>query len=135
MINQTNDAFEIICPYCNSKVTLQSSKKVYNKDYGLMYICSRYPVCDTYASANKITGRPSGTPANGELRAARKNANNAFQEVLSLRGKKCRSGKVKRLFISMIASELKISEKQCVISFFDLDMCQHLIRFCRSFKL
>ena len=62
---------QIHCPYCGAKATLRPSSAVYGdaaKTDGYLYVCDRYPKCDSYVGAHKKTKLPMGTLANGDLR-------------------------------------------------------------------
>ena len=55
-----------ICPYCGSPAALRPDSFVH-KDAGrgrYLYVCSHYPECDAYVSANQKTREPMGTLAN-----------------------------------------------------------------------
>jgi hypothetical protein len=77
--------------------------------------------CDAYVGTHHKTGRPLGTLANAELRAARKRAHAAFdpswkQTVLS------RSDAY-----AVLAVKLGIDYDVCHIGMFDLETCQKVI--------
>lgn len=61
---------EVICPYCRAKAELRDSEFVYgDRNYGKIYVCSNYPICDAYVGVHKGTqDKPKGTLANAELR-------------------------------------------------------------------
>ena len=72
---------QIHCPYCGAKATLRPSSAVYGdaaKTDGYLYVCDRYPKCDSYVGAHKKTKLPMGTLANGDLRNKRIQAHKAF---------------------------------------------------------
>jgi len=46
------------CLYCNSKVELKDSDVIYGKSYGLVYICSKFPKCDSYVGVHRGTTFP-----------------------------------------------------------------------------
>lgn len=76
----------ILCLSCGNPVLFcVDNSFVYGKTYGngMIYICSRYPNCDSYVGAHK-NGRPLGVPANKEVRKSRMEAHAAF-DVLWLR--------------------------------------------------
>ncbi len=64
----------IRCPYCGSTAILKNASVVYgNKASGgsKLYICSRYPTCDSYVGVHTNTNIPKGTLANKSLREKR----------------------------------------------------------------
>ena len=80
------------CPYCGSTVIYRSADGIYkeNPNREMLYVCSRYPVCDAYVRIHKGTRIPMGTPANGELRALRVQADRVF-DLLHTSGTMTRS--------------------------------------------
>lgn len=79
--------FKIRCPYCGALATKHPASDVYGekaeKDKYL-YICDRYPKCDSYVAANK-NGTPMGTLANQKLRKKRIAAHKALERLLKKR--------------------------------------------------
>lgn len=71
------------CPYCGSSVTLRSADGIYRENSRgvMLYVCSNYPKCDSYVRVHEGTTIPVGTLANGELRALRKEAHDAFNRL------------------------------------------------------
>ena len=71
------------CPYCGSTVILRSADGIYrsNKDHTMLYVCSKYPVCDAYVRTHPGTSIPVGTLANRDLRALRKEAHQSFDQL------------------------------------------------------
>ena len=51
----------IRCPYCGSPAILRDTSYVHGKNAweGKLYVCSRYPVCNSYVSVLNITVRQS----------------------------------------------------------------------------
>lgn len=72
----------MVCPYCGSKVKLADRFVVSHRDdalgSGKIYVCERYPSCDSYVGCNLNTDIPLGTLANAELRRIRMQAHKAF---------------------------------------------------------
>ena len=62
----------IKCPYCNSQAFLRPASAVHGQEYRQpgeeVYVCARYPACDSYVSAHRRTHLPIGTLANRPLR-------------------------------------------------------------------
>ena len=71
------------CPYCGSHSLLRSADGIYrnNDKYTMLYVCSRYPACDSYVRVHPGTKIPLGTMANRELRALRNEAHRNFDQL------------------------------------------------------
>lgn len=74
------------CPYCGSVSVLRDSSYVYQNDvtHRKLYVCARYPACDSYVSAHRGSLRPEGTLANSELRNRRIRAHKALDRIWQL---------------------------------------------------
>ena len=73
----------IRCPYCGAPVRYRSADGIYhdNPNGIMLYVCERYPNCDTYVRTHAGTKVPMGSMANGNLRALRKEAHDAFDQL------------------------------------------------------
>ena len=71
------------CPYCGSHSVLRSADGIYrcNDKNTMLYVCSRYPACDSYVRVHPGTKIPVGTMANRELRALRNEAHRNFDRL------------------------------------------------------
>ena len=71
------------CPYCGKAMHYRSAEGIYkeNGKNHMLYVCSGYPVCDTYVKTMPGTCKPAGTPANGDLRRLRIEAHHAFDRL------------------------------------------------------
>jgi len=71
------------CPYCGSSVVLRSADGIYRENHAgtMLYVCSRYPVCDAYIRVIPGTKTPVGSMANGDLRALRNKAHQHFDRL------------------------------------------------------
>ena len=71
------------CPYCGSHSVLRSADGIYrnNDKNAMLYVCSKYPVCDSYVRVHPGTKIPMGTMANRELRALRNEAQRNFDQL------------------------------------------------------
>lgn len=74
----------IRCPYCGAQAALRPSSAVYGRkatpgEY--LYVCSRYPACDSYVGVHKKSMLPMGTLANGDLRNTRIRAHQSFDRI------------------------------------------------------
>ena len=71
------------CPYCGSHSILKSADGIYrrNDQNTMLYVCSRFPACDSYVRVHPGTKIPMGTMANRELRALRNEAHRNFDQL------------------------------------------------------
>ena len=71
------------CPYCGSHSVLRSADGIYrcNDKNTMLYVCSRYPACDSYVRVHPGTKIPVGSMANRELRALRNEAHRNFDQL------------------------------------------------------
>ena len=120
---------QIHCPYCGAKATLRSSSAVYGdaaKTDGYLYVCDRYPKCDSYVGAHKKTKLPMGTLANGDLRNKRIQAHKAFDWMW-------KSGLMtKWQAYKWMQGKLDLSDEQAHIAMFSEYMCDRLIAECNK---
>lgn len=75
---------KIHCPYCGSLVTKRAASYVYGKNAKpdtFLYVCDKYPACDSYVAAHTKSGLPMGTPANKTLRNKRIAAHKALDKI------------------------------------------------------
>lgn len=118
----------MLCPYCNSPVKITDSKKVYSgKSYGMIYLCSSYPICDAYVGVHKDTNEPLGRLANKELRKWKQKAHYAFDPLWKEQKANTRPGAYRWL-----AKQLGISFEDCHIGMFDIKQCKDVISICQS---
>lgn len=71
------------CPYCGSPVIYRSADGIYrsNEKDTMLYVCTRYPACNSYVRAHAGTKVPVGELANPELRALRRQAHDTFDRL------------------------------------------------------
>lgn len=129
---------EVICPYCNDKALFVNSSAVYQRDYGMIYLCPR---CDAYVGVHKKTNEPLGTLANAELRAWRKKAHAVFDplwekklEIKQRSGEKCNKFEARNSGYKWLAQELGIDRKDCHIGMFDVETCQRVVQICTNWR-
>lgn len=71
------------CPYCGKTAVLRKASYVY-KERALdeyLYVCSRYPACDSYVGVHAGTLEPKGSLANGDLRHKRIETHRLFDAI------------------------------------------------------
>ena len=71
------------CPYCSSPVHLRSADGIYknNTENAQLYVCSKYPDCDSYVRVHPGTTVPVGSLANAKLRTLRLTAHKHFNKL------------------------------------------------------
>ena len=119
------------CPYCHHSVFLsRSSEIVYRKDYGPLWICSRFPQCDSYVGCHPGTDKPLGTLANKELRDARSAAHARFDPlwIRKAQQQRCSKGQARRRGYRWLAKKLGIKEEACHIAMFDVETCRRVVQ-------
>jgi ssDNA-binding Zn-finger/Zn-ribbon topoisomerase 1 len=129
---------EVICPYCDSEAVLESSLTVYQKDHGMIYICSNYPICDAYVGCHKGTDQPLGRLADKELRFWKMKAHKYFDvlwkaKLIKMRkesGYKYKKGYARGAAYKWLANELGIKKKHCHIGLMDVNTCQQVAEIC-----
>lgn len=115
------------CPYCGSTIQKSDSKIIYGKSFGDVYICQRYPICDSYVGCHKKSGKPLGRLANKELRTWKVRAHNSFDPLW-------KSGDMTRTeAYSWLADKMGIDKKDCHIGMFDAEQCKEVVRVMKGF--
>lgn len=122
--------YQLFCPYCGSPAALRPASAVYGSstmDKGsYLYVCRRWPACDSYVNAHKTDRRPMGTLANSSLRHKRILAHRALEQF--------------RLAVHMekwavylwLQGKLGLTESQTHIAMFSEEMCEQVICLCRQ---
>lgn len=75
---------ELVCPYCGRTAKLMTAKELFGNralNEAYYYVCSNYPVCDSYVSTRRHTKIPNGILANGDLRNKRIQAHKYFDAI------------------------------------------------------
>ncbi len=117
------------CPYCGAQATIRPSSVVH-KEKAIpnisLYVCSRYPSCDSYVGVHKHNNKPMGTLANGQLRHKRIMAHKAFNTLWG-------TGKMKKWqAYKWMQAKFNLSEEQAHIGLFSKYMCDELIKECEK---
>ena len=113
---------KVLCDYCGKPTKLVNSKKIYGKDFGMIYFC---PECRAYCRADKHTNLPVGRMANAELRHWKVNAHKAFDPLWQHgRFKGCKGAAYDWLAGKM---GLLIGTH---IGDMDVDQCKDVVRIC-----
>lgn len=75
-------AKQICCPYCGSTAILKDTSFIHGRSAsGQVYVCSKYPACDSYVGVKSGTKLPLGTLANRELRQKRIQTHHIFDQL------------------------------------------------------
>lgn len=119
---------QIHCPYCGAKASLRPASAVYGTTTKVpdsyLYVCDRYPRCDSYVGVHKRTKEPMGTLANGDLRNKRIQAHKAFDWMW-------KSGLMtKWQAYKWMQGKLALTDEQAHIAKFSEYMCDRLIIEC-----
>jgi hypothetical protein len=91
-----------------------------------LYICSRYPACDSYVGVHKKSLKPMGTPAGRELRAKRIEAHKVFNLLWE-------SGLMQKWqAYKWMEAKFGLNSRQAHIAKFSEYMCGELIAACEQ---
>lgn len=119
------------CPYCNALAVKRPAIFIYGDKTidqdAFVYVCPRYPACNSYVAAHKRTGRPMGTLANGDLRHMRILAHQAFNR-LWMEGY-MEKGEAYR----WLQLQLHLPESMAHIAMFSEYLCERVIELCEAF--
>lgn len=118
---------KIRCPYCHAQAVLRPSAAVYQdkaQPGRHLYVCARYPKCDSYVGAHEGTLLPMGTLANGDLRNKRIQAHRAFNRLWE-------SGAMKKWqAYKWMQAKFGLNSGQAHIAMFSEFLCDQLIAEC-----
>jgi len=116
------------CPYCGAAAVVRDGSYVYghNSWTNKLYVCSRYPECDSYVGIHEDTGLPKGTLANSELRNKRIVAHRAFDAIWK--------NKImnRNAAYHWMKDKFGLTVKQAHIGNFSDYMCSRLIEECNK---
>lgn len=121
----------IKCPYCGAKALLRPAGTVHSSAYRKpgdeVYVCSRYPVCDSYVSAHRRTHLPMGTLADRSLRVKRIEAHKVFNRLWE-NGVMTRTAAYHWLQV-----QLGLPPEEAHIANFSEWRCNQVIQLCNQF--
>lgn len=122
--------YQISCPYCGAPAVCRPASIVYGNKVktkgSYLYLCSRWPTCDSYVAAHKRDRRPMGTLANGDLRHKRILAHRALEDVRQYRRMD------KWAVYLWLQGKLGLNEHQTHIGMFSEQMCDRVITVCHE---
>lgn len=121
---------KIYCPYCGAEAKLRPARVVYGDktidENSYLYVCTGYPLCDSYVNAHKESKRPMGTLANSELRNKRILAHHALANLWQ-------SGTMtKSQAYWLLRIKLGLDDEHTHIGQFDTGMCDRVIKVCNE---
>lgn len=121
----------IKCPYCGSKALLRPAAVVHGQEHSApdaeLYVCVRYPACDSYVTAHRHNHMPMGTLANKTLRRKRIATHAAFNRLWQ-------SGLMtKRATYHWLQVQLGLPSDDAHIANFSEWRCNQVIQLCSQF--
>lgn len=128
----------IICPYCMNEAIYMDSKRIYGVSYGMVYACLR---CDAYVGVHRGTYKPKGRLANKELRQWKIKAHASFDPLWMRKfeieknknGKRYKKSTARSDGYRWLAQRLGLTENECHIGMFDIDLCKRVIAICMPY--
>jgi hypothetical protein len=124
---------EVVCPYCGKDAELVGGGRIhpgrsfsYAKWFWLCAPCNAYVGCHDYNPRYGFTGtEPLGRLANFTLRQYKRQAHEAFDPIWKNGGNRAKA-------YLWLAEQLGISQEECHIGMFDMDLCKRTIKLCFS---
>lgn len=114
------------CPYCGEATEIVNSERVYNRDFGDLLICTRYPECDSYVGCHDNSGKPKGTIANRALRKLRQQCHAKFDPLWHpLPGEFRKQARVK--LYRWLSEGFAIPQESSHIAMLDDKQCRQLL--------
>lgn len=123
-----------VCPYCNNPTEFTDSAEVYEKSYGMIYICRP---CQAWVGVHQGTDQALGRLANAELRELKMIAHRWFDPI-------AKEGLINEIYsvymtgtttrakaYDWLAAQMGIKPEYCHIGMFDADECREVIRICQ----
>ena len=116
------EKLDLVCPQCGAEMRLRQSKNF--KKSPLFYGCSAWPACNATHGA-KRDGSPVGLPGDQATRKARMYAHRVFDRLWD-----AKPGEMpimsRYAAYAWLRKEMKLSEKDAHIGFFDTERCLQL---------
>lgn len=126
-----NQRIRVKCPYCRALAVKRPASFIYGENThdknAFVYVCSRYPACNSYVAAHKRTGLPMGTLANGDLRHKRILAHRAFNRLWQ------EGYMERRAAYCWLQVQLCLPESRTHIAMFSEYLCDRVIELCEAF--
>ena len=118
----------IVKCHCGSRAFLRPASVVHGENAydKYLYVCARYPACDSYVSVHKKNLEPKGTLADGNLRHKRIQAHKAFNALWE-------SGMMRKWqAYKWMQAKFGLNDAQAHIAKFSEYMCDQLIELCNQ---
>lgn len=107
------------CDKCKMPAKLlKNSKEVYGRDYGPIWVCGNFPLCDARCGCHKGTHKPLGTLADKETRKLREMVHAAFDPMWKKGGLKRNVAYLK------LAEAMQIRYDECHVGMFNAMRCK-----------
>ena len=121
----------LTCPKCHSKALLRPASVVYGNKAdpnAKVYVCARYPACDSYVNAHRHTNQPMGTLADAVLRQKRRETHLELDRLW-------KNGLMSRAeAYRLIQFYLGVPSEDAHIGKFFVGRCEEVSAFCRWFS-
>lgn len=122
--------YQLYCPYCGALAVCRPASTVYGSTVqtkgSYLYLCSRWPECDSYVAAHRQNRRPMGTLANAQLRHKRILAHRALEDFR-------RSRHMEKWAVYVwLQGKLGLPAEQVHIGMFSEQRCRQVIALCRQ---
>ncbi len=116
------------CPFCNSRVSLIESAKIYGCHYRFIYLCNSYPKCDARVKCHPRTIIPMGTLADKELRRWRSLVHRKFDPLWQ-------SGVFpsRQTAYKWLSKAMKLPLEKTHVAMFNIRQCQRAIALVEGF--
>ena len=132
---------DLNCPYCEGVAVFnETSDIIYGKDFGPVYTCENYPLCDSYVGCHPGTTEPLGRLADQELRFWKKEAHKYFDPIW----KEKKINKIYPIYISdttnrkktyiWLSNQLGLKLEYTHIGMFDVDTCKRVVEICKPYS-
>lgn len=122
--------YQLYCPYCGAPAVCRPASTVYGSTVktkgSYLYLCSRWPECDSYVAAHRQNRRPMGTLANAQLRHKRILAHRALEDFRRSRHMEKWAAYV------WLQGKLGLPAEQVHIGMFSEQRCRQVIALCRQ---
>lgn len=121
---------KILCPYCGAPAVCVPASRLFGADVrrkgDYLYLCTQWPVCDSYVAAHRHSRQPMGTLANAPLRRKRMLAHAALDTLRRSQGME------KWAVYLWLQCKLGLDASQAHIGMFNETMCERVIALCRE---
>ena len=119
---------QIVKCHCGAHASLRPASVVHGDSARaeFLFVCSRYPACDSYVGVHKNSLKPLGTLAGKELRGKRIEAHKSFNMLWD-------SGMMKKWqAYKWMEAKFGLNSQQAHIAMFSEYMCNELIAMCKQ---